>query len=204
MLSETCDFAMAVKVLTYNRNETKKGKRSTRELDTLKNRNGKDAVRTAAGFTIRPDSRSFSGRSFHATFHGINSPWATAIFQPFYTGPRNVFALQPGHQILRGRAFKGERWILIPEEGTGLSLLILLSVHCFFAFVTRLPSNLDALAAATHRPYKVRRSTRYELSSTLQNRSLDFICRFFRQEIQKSCDTGNSQYSCLVVRPSVG
>lgn len=102
-------------MLTYNRNETKKRKRSTRELDTLKFisssydiRDGEDAVRTAAGFTIRPDSRSFSGRSFHATFHGINSPWATAIFQPFYTGPRNVFALQPGHQI-RGRAFKGER-----------------------------------------------------------------------------------------------
>lgn len=100
-------------MLTYNRNETKKIDARTRYIEIYffffyDIGNGEDAVRTAAGFTIRPDSRSFSDRSFHATFHGINSPWATAIFQPFYTGPRNVFALQPGHQI-RGRAFKGER-----------------------------------------------------------------------------------------------
>lgn len=70
-------------------------------------------MRTAAGFTTRPDSHSFSAHSFHGTFHGINSPWATAIFQPFYTSPRNVFAFQLGLWI-RGRVFKGGRWILIP------------------------------------------------------------------------------------------
>lgn len=72
-------------------------------------------MRTAAGFTTRPDSHSFSAHSFQGTFHGINSPWATAIFQPFYTSPRNVFAFQPGLWI-RGRVFKGGWWILIPAS----------------------------------------------------------------------------------------
>lgn len=84
-------------------------KKKNRFLLTLK------TMRTAAGFTTRPDSHSFSAHSFHGTFHGINSPWATAIFQPFYTSPRNVFAFQPGLWI-RGRVFKGGRWILIPAS----------------------------------------------------------------------------------------